>query len=71
MNYKVVKSPLDSAIIRDKPIWICTQCNEKIFAQDIALAIVLRSDKAASIPCPACRHIDEPLKRRTYKGNLV
>lgn len=66
-NYKIVKSPLDSAMIRDKPVWVCSKCDEKIFAQDIAFAILMRDNRNIDIPCPSCRHVDAPLKQRTYK----
>lgn len=70
MTYRVyAKSPLDSAMLRDKPVWICTECGQEIFAQNIAFAILMRDNRNTDIPCPNpfCKQVDSPLKKRTYK----
>lgn len=58
--------PAESAFIRDKPIWICTNCGNKIWARDVSLNIVLGSHRFKGVHCPECLHVDEPLKERTY-----
>jgi DNA-directed RNA polymerase subunit RPC12/RpoP len=63
--------PLESTVIRDKEIWTCTVCGEKVFASDIALFLMMTDRVNRNIPCSHCGHVDEPMKKRTYRGNLV
>lgn len=56
--------------LRDKHLWTCSNCNTKIYYQDVLFCLVVSSRRFVDtkIGCPSCGHVDEPGKVRNYKS---
>lgn len=67
-HYNIGDDPADAAyVVRDKPLWKCSNCGKEIWATDVAMTMALSSGGRINYPVTCtCGHTDGPGELRLY-----